>query len=167
METTSTLKNPYFENDIQEQMPWKLTVLLSPSAEWYHSLGVYYLPWVKQLNSITPLEYAFWSRMHNCKNSLKSITSFESRLVERHHSLGVCSSHSVNQMVERHHSPGVCHSQSNRHSLELCHSLGVRYSRSASSWSMLFTFGQRKIVLIHKCQRTSKISKQETFRIKK
>jgi hypothetical protein len=66
------------------------------------------------LNSITPLEYAVWNWTFSCQNSLNGITSFESHLVERHHSLGVCSSHSVNQMVERHHSSGVCHSQSNR-----------------------------------------------------
>jgi len=60
METISTLKNPYFENDIQEQMPWKLTVLLSPSAEWYHSSRVYYLPWVKQLVKIASLPWSLW-----------------------------------------------------------------------------------------------------------
>jgi len=49
METISTLKNPHFENDLQEQMPRKSTVHLSPSAEWYHSIGVYCLQWVKQL----------------------------------------------------------------------------------------------------------------------
>jgi hypothetical protein len=49
METISTLKNPYFENDIQEQMPRKSTVQLSSSAERYYSPGVYCLQWVKQL----------------------------------------------------------------------------------------------------------------------
>ena len=60
METISTLKNPYFENDIQEQMPRKSTVQLSPSAEWYHSIGVYCLQWVKQLVKIASLPWSLW-----------------------------------------------------------------------------------------------------------
>jgi hypothetical protein len=53
-------KNPYFENDIQQQRPRKLTRLLSPSVEWYHSIGVYCLQWVKQLVKIASLPWSLW-----------------------------------------------------------------------------------------------------------
>ena len=134
METISTLKIHILKMTYKNKCPENQPSIYPP-----------------QLNGITLLEYTVCngssnqSKQHHSlgvcglkldvqlPKQFKSITSFESRLVERHHSLGVCSSHSVNQMVERHYSPGVCHSQSNRCSLELRHSLRVRCSRSASS----------------------------------